>query len=88
MGLWPSQRSTRQVPQDELAVLADGSESQRAVFAPPCVPRDAFDPRGMPLAVRDDVLLERRVHCAEVVLSAGLWSTMPVSGVLETERRE
>lgn len=72
MGFWPSQRSAREVPQDELAVLADRGEAQGAVLAPPSVPRDARHPRRVPLAVCDDVLLERGVHRAQVVLTAGL----------------
>lgn len=66
------ERGARQVPQDELAVLADRSESQSSVFGPPCVPRNARDPGAVPLAVRNNVLLERRVHRAEVVLPASL----------------
>jgi hypothetical protein len=68
----PRERSTRQVPQDELAVFAHGSDPEGALFAPARIPRDARHPGRVTLAVRDDMLLERSIHRHEIVLTAGL----------------
>lgn len=72
MSLWSSQCCRRQVPQHDLAILADTDESHRSLFAPPRIPGDARHPRCVTLAVRDEVLLERSVDGTEIVLSAGL----------------
>lgn len=56
MRLRPRQRCARQVPQDQLAVLADRRDPQRPVLAPPCVPRNACHPGSVALAVSNDVL--------------------------------
>lgn len=72
MGFRPCERSTRQVPQDELAVFADRSDPESALFAPARIPRDTCHPGRVPLAVRNDVLLEGSIHRHEIVLTAGL----------------
>lgn len=72
MRFWPSESSTREVPQDELAILADRGESHRPLVRSPWIPCDASDPRGVTLTASDQSLLERSVDGAEIVLPTSL----------------